>query len=91
MKFLVVVKARLSKPFSHWVAAFDADREARFSSGVEDLFRYPVIGEQCVVFAMRTESPRLVHDMMYDERVRPGIESSGLVIGSEQITVCEAI
>lgn len=90
MTFLLIVKVQLCRPYAHWVACFDADRDARRACGVEDVFRHPVIGEQAAVFAMRTAEPRLVHDMMYDPRVRPAIEASGLVIGSEQILVCDA-
>lgn len=90
MKFLLVVKVKLCQPYAHWVARFDADREARRAGGVEDVFRHPVIGEQAAVFAMRTAEPRLVHDMMHDARLRPAIEASGLVIGSEEILVCDA-
>lgn len=91
MQFLMIVKARLNVPFADWVAHFDAEDAQRRAGGVECIFRHPIIGEQSVVFGMRTENPRSVHDMMYHPMVRPGIEGSGLVIGSEEITVCEAI
>jgi hypothetical protein len=87
--YVVIVRAKLDKPFAEWAAAFDVERDAREINGVEQLFRHPVIGEQAVVFGMRTAHPRMVHDMMYHPLVRPGIELSGLVIGSEQILVLD--
>jgi hypothetical protein len=90
MQFVLVVKLRLDRPFDHWVSRFDAHRDARAAAGIVDIFRHPVIGEQAVVYAVRTADPRAVHDMIYDPDHRPGIEESGFVIGSEQILVCEA-
>lgn len=88
--WLVWVHARLNQPYAHWQACFEADREARRGGGVMDVFHGPVVGEQAVVFALRTTTPRLVHDMMYHPAMRPAIEASGLVVGSERITLCEA-
>ena len=89
MKFLLIVHATLNKPYAHWVQHFDADDGARQAGGVETVFRHPVIGAQAVVFGMRVDDPRQVHDMMYHPQVRPGIEESGLVVGSERIIVCQ--
>lgn len=88
---LVLVKVKLSMPFDHWVTAFDAHREARAASGVEDVFRHPVIGEQAVVYAVKTSEPRAVHDLIYDPAHRAAIQESGFVIGSEQIMLCDII
>lgn len=87
--FLVVVKVRLSLPYAHWESCFDADRAARAAAGIEDVFRCPVMGEQAVLYGVRTPNPRMVHDFIYDPRKRPEIEASGFMIGSEQITICE--
>lgn len=89
MKFVLVVHVNICKPFEHWKAMFDADRDNRRQAGIEDVFCYPVVGEQAVVYGVKTASPRAVHDMVYDERIRPMIEASGFVVGSERITVCE--
>ncbi|EJL30813.1 Protein of unknown function (DUF3764) [Caulobacter sp. AP07] len=89
MKFLLVVKLSLSKPFAHWAERFDQHSQARAAAGIEDVFRHPVIGEQAAVYAVRTTTPRAVHDMIYDPAVRGHIEESGFVIGSEQILVCD--
>lgn len=91
MKFVLVVHVRISKPFAFWKRRFDGHRQARKAGGIEDVFCYPVIGEQAVVYGVRTSNPRLVHDMVYDEQVRPLIEESGFVIGSEVIHVCEDV
>jgi len=90
MEFVVVVKFSLSKPYDHWVKAFDDHQVARQGSGIKDIFRHPVIGEQSVVYAVRTSNPRAVHDMIYGEE-RAHIEESGFVVGSEIINVCEPI
>jgi hypothetical protein len=89
MKFVLVVRVQLCRPFAHWKQHFDAHRDARRAGGIEDVFCYPVIGEQAVIYGVRTSTPRSVHDMIYDEAIRPLIEASGFVVGSEQITVCE--
>lgn len=90
MKFLLVVKFSLSRPYDHWVKRFDEHKDVRAASGIEDVFRSPVIGEQAVVYAVRTATPRAVHDMIYDDATRPHVEESGFVIGSERIWVCDA-
>jgi hypothetical protein len=89
MQFLLVVRVNICKPYAFWRQHFDADRDGRRRAGIEDVFCYPVIGEQAVVYGVRTSNPRSVHDMVYDDRIRPMIEASGFVVGSEQITVCE--
>jgi len=89
VNFLVVVKVPLVKPFAYWKQRFDAHRDARRQAGIEDVFAHPVIGEQAVLYAVRTATPRAVHDLIYDEAARPQIEASGFVVGREQITVCE--
>lgn len=86
----MIVKARLAGQYEAWVKGFDADEAPRRASGVEVVFRHPVIGEQAVVFGMRTSDPRQIHDMMYSPDLRPLVELSGLVVGSEQIIVCQA-
>ena len=91
MKFLVIVKVPLRKPFAFWKERFDAHRPARQAGGIEDVFAQPVIGEQAVVYAVKTRMPRAVHDMIYNEAIRPMIEESGFVVGQEMITVCEWI
>lgn len=90
MTFVVIVKFRLSLPYEHWVAQFDAHDAARRTTGVETLFRYPVIGEQSAVYGVRTERPRTVHDTIYDPAIRDMIEASGFIVGSEEIILCEA-
>lgn len=89
MKFLVIVKVPLLKPFAFWKERFDSHRVARQAGGIEDVFAHPVIGEQAAVYAVKTSTPRAVHDMIYDEAVRPMIEESGFAVGREMITVCE--
>jgi hypothetical protein len=87
--FLVVVKLRLDRPYTHWQGCFDADRGPREAAGIRDVFRAAVIGEQAAIYAVRTSHPRLVHDYIYDPAIRPAIEGSGFIIGSESIAVCE--
>jgi len=91
VNFLVVVKVPLVRPFSYWRERFEAHRSARQSVGIVDVFAYPVIGEQAVVYAVRTSTPRAVHDLIYDPAARPQIEESGFVVGREEITVCEIV
>lgn len=88
-RFLVVVKLRLDRPYAHWQSRFDADRGPRESAGIFDVFRAAVVGEQAAIYAVRTDNPRLVHDYIYDPAMRPAIEESGFVIGSERISICE--
>lgn len=88
-RFLVVVRLRLDRPYAHWQSCFDADQDARAAAGISDVFRAAVVGDQAAVYAVRTDNPRLVHDYIYDPNVRPAIEGSGFVIGSEAIAVCE--
>lgn len=90
MRCIVVVKASLSVTFEEWARHFDAGRDARAAHGVELVFRHPVIGEQAVVFAQRTDHPRLIHDMMYHPAIRPEIEASGLVLGTEEVLILDA-
>lgn len=89
MQFFLIVKASLNRPYAYWVERFDADDVPRRASGVDVVFRHPVIGEQAVVFGVRVDDPRQVHDMMYDLDFRKVVEESGLVVGSEQILVCQ--
>lgn len=91
MDFLVVVRVELCKPFDFWKGHFDAHREERRKAGIEDVFCHPVIGAQAALYGVRTTTPRLVHDMVYHDEIRPLIEASGFVVGSEQITVCEYV
>ena len=89
MTVMLIVKLTLNKPFVHWVERFDAHNDARRAAGIETVFRHPMIGEQAVVYAVRTRTPRAVHDMIYDTEHRQSIEESGFVIGSEIIWVCD--
>jgi hypothetical protein len=91
MKFFVIVQVRLTKPFAFWKERFDSHREARRAAGIHDRFAHPVIGEQAAVYAVETQTPRAIHDMIYDEAVRPEIEASGFVVGEEIITLCELL
>jgi hypothetical protein len=91
VNFLVVVRVPLTKPFAFWRERFDAHRSVRREAGIEDVFAYPVIGEQAVLYAVKTRTPRAVHEMIYDEAARAEIEASGFVIGGEVITLCELV
>jgi len=87
--YLVVVKVRLCLPYAHWESCFDADKPARAAAGIEDVFRYPVQGEQAALYGVKTAHPRMVHDFVYDPEKRPFVEASGFVVGREDITICE--
>jgi hypothetical protein len=88
---IVVVRVQLCRPFGQWKAEFDAHREARAKTGVHDVFCYPIVGEQAALYGVRTSSPRLVHDTVYDAEIRPIVEASGFIVGSEKITLCELV
>lgn len=89
MAFIVIVKVRLDRPYGYWKERFLAHRHARQDLGIEDLFCHAVVGEQAAVYGVRTDHPRRVHDVVYDAAIRPGIEASGFVVGSERVVVCE--
>ncbi|NBA96549.1 hypothetical protein [Pseudomonas sp. R5(2019)] len=88
---LVFGRIRITQPFAHWHQAFVAHGPARRAHGIEDVLCAPVIGSQEVIYVVRTDNPRLVHDMSWSELARPHIEASGHVLGSEVYTVCEEI
>lgn len=87
--YLAVVKIRIERPFAHWKAFFDAHAPARAALGIEDVLCAPVVGEQAVVYAVRTREPRRILDMMYEPQAREHIEASGHVLGAETFTLCE--
>lgn len=88
---LVFGRIRITKPFAHWHQAFVEHGPFRRAQGIEDVLCAPVIGSQEVIYVVRTDNPRLVHDMSWSELARPLIEASGHVLGSEIYTVCEDI
>jgi len=88
---LVFGRIKITKPFEEWHAVFKSHAAARRKIGVEDVMVAPVIGRQEVIYVVRTEHPRLVHDMSWGAEARAIIESSGHVLGSEEYTVCDEI
>ena len=88
---LVFGRIRITKPFAQWHQAFIERGPARRAHGIEDVLCAPVIGCQEVIYVVRTDNPRWVHDMSWSEQARPLIEASGHVLGSEIYTVCEEI
>lgn len=90
-RYLAVVKIRIDQPFAHWKAFFDAHAQARAQLGIEDVLCAPVVGEQAVVYAVRTYHPRLILDMMYEREAQAHIRASGHVLGAEQFTLCEVV
>ena len=88
---LVFGRIRITQPFAHWYKAFLEHAPARQANGIEDVLCAPVIGSQEVIYVVRTDNPRLVHDMSWTAQARPLIEASGHVLGSEVYTVCEDI
>jgi hypothetical protein len=90
-RFLAIVKIRIDKPFAHWKGFFDAHAATRAALGIEDVLCAPVIGEQAVVYAVRTAQPRLILDMMYEDAAQAHIRASGHLIGQETFTLCESL
>ena len=90
-RYLAVVKIRIDKPFAHWKAFFDAHAQTRAQLGIEDVLCAPVVGEQAVVYAVRTSHPRRILDMMYEAEAHAHIRASGHVLGAEQFTLCEVV
>ncbi|WP_437880409.1 hypothetical protein [Pseudomonas sp. LRF_L74] len=88
---LVFGRIRITQPFAHWHKAFLAHAPARLAGGIEDVLCAPVIGSQEVIYVVRTDNPRLVHDMSWSEEARGIIEASGHVLGSEVYTVCDEV
>ncbi|MFG1430264.1 hypothetical protein V5F44_06545 [Xanthobacter sp. V2C-8] len=88
---LVFGKIALSKPFAEWQAVFLAHAAARRAAGIEDVMHAPVIGEQAVVYVVRTADPRAVHDMTFSPEARAVLEASGHVPGSERYLVCDEV
>lgn len=90
-RFLVVVKVQINKPYAFWKERFDQHAEARLADGIEDVFCAPVIGEQAILYGVRTDRPRDVLDMMYQPEALAHITESGHVVGSEEYTLCEVV
>ena len=88
---LVFGRIRINKPFAHWHAAFVSHRAARLEQGIEDVLVAPVIGSQEVIYVVRTDHPRRVHDMSWAPEARELIEASGHLLSSEQYTVCDEV
>jgi len=88
---LVFGRIRITKTFEQWQRVFLQHRSARQALGIEDVMHAPVIGSQEVVYVVRTDNPRLVHDMSWADEARAVVESSGHVLGSEVYTVCDEI
>lgn len=87
--YLAVVKIRIDQPFAHWKSFFDAHAPARAALGIADVLCAPVVGEQAVVYAVRTAEPRRILDMMYEPEALAHIRASGHVLGAETFTLCE--
>ncbi|WJD72274.1 hypothetical protein QQ994_10545 [Pseudomonas asiatica] len=49
----------------------------------------PVIGSQEVIYVVRTDCPRRVHEMSWASEAKAIIEAFGHVLGSEVYTVCD--
>jgi len=88
---LVFGRIRITKTFDEWQRVFLQHRNARQAMGIEDVMHAPVIGSQEVIYVVRTDRPRLVHDMSWAADARAVVESSGHVLGSEVYTVCEEV
>jgi hypothetical protein len=88
---LVFGRIQITKPFAVWQKVFLEHRGARLAHGIEDVMHAPVVGRQEVIYVVRTENPRQVHDMSWADEAREIIESSGHVLGSEVYTVCDDI
>lgn len=88
---LVFGRMRITKPFDEWYAGFGAHQGARLQAGIEDVLCAPVIGSQEVIYVVRTEHPRKVHDLMWSDAAREAIEASGHVMGSETFVVCDEV
>lgn len=88
---LVFGRIRINKPFAQWHKVFIEHRPARLAEGIEDVMCAPVVGSQEVIYVVRTDNPRLVHDMSWSEEAKAIIESSGHVLGSETYTVCDEV
>lgn len=91
MKFLVTVKVSINKPFAFWKSRFDEHAATRRAAGIIDVFCAPVVGEQSILYCVKTDTPRLIHDMIYETAIREHVEASGHIIGSEQMTLCECM
>jgi len=88
---LVFGRIRIEKTFEQWQRVFLQHRSARQALGIEDVLYAPVIGSQEVIYVVRTNRPRLVHDMSWADEARAVIESSGHVLGSEIYTICDEV
>lgn len=88
---LVFGRIRIAKPFAEWHRVFLEHAQARRACGIEDVMCAPVVGSQEVIYVVRTDDPRQVHDMSWSAEARAIIESSGHVIGSEVYTVCDEV
>lgn len=88
---IVFGRIKITKPFEEWHEVFKSHAAARREIGVEDVMVAPVIGRQEVMYVVRTDHPRLVHDMSWGTQARAIIESSGHVLGAEEYIVCDEI
>ena len=88
---IVFGRIKITKQFDEWHAIFKSHADARREQGIEDVMVAPVIGRQEVVYVVRTNHPRRVHDMSWSAAARAVIESSGHVLGSEEYIVCDEV
>ena len=88
---LVFGRIHINRPFEQWQKIFLEHRAAREAQGIYDVMHAPVIGSQEVIYVVRTEYPRRVHNMSWASEAKGIIESSGHVLGSEVYTVCDEV
>lgn len=88
---LVFGRIQIRKPFDEWHKSFKAHSAAREALGIYDVMCAPVIGVQEVIYVVRTDHPRMVHDMSWVAEAKEFIEAAGHVLGTEIYTVCDEV
>ena len=83
----VIMKAKLEKPYEHWVKAFDDHKPVREAAGFKDLYRGHLMDDANTIQAViYTPSMETLDQFMKDEA--EVISEAGHIAESTEITVC---
>ena len=83
----ILMEAQISKPFDHWAAVFDGDKDDQLANGITPIYRGHKLDDPSTIVILMEGDPSKLEAFMSQPEQAKTIEEAGHIVESNKVTV----
>ena len=83
----ILMEAQINKPFDHWAAVFDGDKDDQLANGITPIYRGHKLDDPGTIVLLMEGDPSKLEAFMSQPEKAKLIEESGHMVETMKITV----